>query len=199
MPAQLTRTRKRNPQRPREQAVLHRISTNERNLTGKVEIAEGLTASSASKRAREHLLTRRAEGQLCLYPLSLTTTDPIKESETFTMIVWLCHAAEHKGEPALSRRSIQKNSACDKQHPMVVDMNGHSLRIEETAQNQVANAIHIGNNKHVKLQTAVPTLPADHQGVEYRHAGCERNLRRCKRPPRDRRACRHRRCTRQGR
>ena len=135
-------------------------TTNERNLTGKVEIAEGLTASSASKRLENITFDAASgKGSYVYTPLSLTTTDPIKESETLTYDrLALATQPNTKGNRVVSALYTE-NSAYDKQHPMVVDMNGHSLRIEANSTNQVANAIYIGNNKHVKITNSGASAP----------------------------------------
>ena len=135
-------------------------TTNERNLTGKVEIAEGLTASSASKRLENITFdSASGKGSYVYTPLSLTTTDPIKESETLTYDrLALATQPNTKGNRVVSALYTE-NSAYDKQHPMIVDMNGHSLRIEANSTNQVANAIYIGNNKHVKITNSGASAP----------------------------------------
>ncbi|MFC2729260.1 MAG: autotransporter outer membrane beta-barrel domain-containing protein, partial [Centipeda sp. (in: firmicutes)] len=127
-------------------------TTNERNLTGKVEIAEGLTSSSASKRL-ENITFDAASGQgrYVYTPQSEATTDPIKESETLSYDRQALATAPNTKGGRIVSGLYTDNAAYDKQHPMVVDMNGHSLHIEANSKNQIASAIHGGNNKYIRI------------------------------------------------
>ncbi|WP_308578450.1 autotransporter outer membrane beta-barrel domain-containing protein [uncultured Selenomonas sp.] len=127
-------------------------TTNERNLTGKVEIAEGLTSSSASKRL-ENITFDAASGQgrYVYTPQSEATTDPIKESETLSYDRQALATAPNTKGGRIVSGLYTDNTAYDKQHPMVVDMNGHSLHIEANSKNQIASAIHGGNNKYIRI------------------------------------------------
>ena len=127
-------------------------TTNERNLTGKVEIAEGLTSSSASKRLENITFdTASGQGRYVYTPQSEATTDPIKESETLTYDRQALATAPNTKGGRIVSGLYTDNTAYDKQHPMVVDMNGHSLHIEANSKNQIASAIHGGNNKYIRI------------------------------------------------
>ena len=127
-------------------------TTNERNLTGKAEIAEGLTTSAASKRIEDITFDgTTGQGSYVYTPQSEVTTDPIKESETLTYDRQaLATQPNTKGNRIVSALYTD-NTAYDKQHPMVVDMNGHSLHLEANSRNQIASAIHGGSNKSIRI------------------------------------------------
>ena len=127
-------------------------TTNERNLTGKAEIAEGLTTSAASKRIEDITFDgTTGQGSYVYTPQSEVTTDPIKESETLTYDRQaLATQPNTKGNRIVSALYTD-NTAYDKQHPMVVDMNGHSLHLEANSKNQIASAIHGGSNKSIRI------------------------------------------------
>ena len=127
-------------------------TTGERNLTGKAEIAEGLTTSAASKRIEDITFDgTTGQGSYVYTPQSEVTTDPIKESETLTYDRQaLATQPNTKGNRIVSALYTD-NTAYDKQHPMVVDMNGHSLHLEANSRNQIASAIHGGSNKSIRI------------------------------------------------
>ena len=127
-------------------------TTSERNLTGKAEIAEGLTTSAASKRIEDITFDgTTGQGSYVYTPQSEVTTDPIKESETLTYDRQaLATQPNTKGNRIVSALYTD-NTAYDKQHPMVVDMNGHSLHLEANSRNQIASAIHGGSNKSIRI------------------------------------------------
>ena len=127
-------------------------TTGERNLTGKAEIAEGLTTSAASKRIEDITFDgTTGQGSYVYTPQSEVTTDPIKESETLTYDRQaLATQPNTKGNRIVSALYTD-NTAYDKQHPMVVDMNGHSLHLEANSKNQIASAIHGGSNKSIRI------------------------------------------------
>ena len=127
-------------------------TTGERNLSGKAEIAEGLTTSAASKRIEDITFDgTTGQGSYVYTPQSEVTTDPIKESETLTYDRQaLATQPNTKGNRIVSALYTD-NTAYDKQHPMVVDMNGHSLHLEANSKNQIASAIHGGSNKSIRI------------------------------------------------
>ena len=127
-------------------------TTSERNLTGKAEIAEGLTTSAASKRIEDITFDgTTGQGSYVYTPQSEVTTDPIKEAETLTYDRQaLATQPNTKGNRIVSALYTD-NTAYDKQHPMVVDMNGHSLHLEANSKNQIASAIHGGSNKSIRI------------------------------------------------
>ena len=127
-------------------------TTNERNLTGKAEIAEGLTTSSASKRVENITFNETTgQGSYVYTPQAEMTTDPIKESETLTYDRQALATAPNTKGGRIVSGLYTDNTAYNKQHPMVVDMNGHSLHIEANSKNQIASAIHGGNNKYIRI------------------------------------------------
>ena len=127
-------------------------TTGERNLTGKAEIAEGLTASAASKRIEDITFSETSgQGSYVYTPQSEVTTNPITESETLSYDRQaLATQPNTKGGRVVSALYTE-NTAYDKQHPMVVDMKGHSLHLEANSKNQIASAIHGGSNKSIRI------------------------------------------------
>ena len=100
-------------------------TTNERNLTGKAEIAEGLTTSSASKRL-ENIAFDETTGQGGYKYTQEISTDPITESETLTYDRQAIATKDATYKVALYAGKSEYNHT----NPMVVDMNGHSLYLE---------------------------------------------------------------------
>ena len=127
-------------------------TTGERNLTGKAEIAEGLTTSAASKRVENITFdTASGQGSYAYTPQSEVTTDPIAESETLTYDRQALAANPNTKGGRIVSALFTDNNAYDKQHPMVIDMNGHSLHLEANSKNQIASAIYGGNNKSIQI------------------------------------------------
>ncbi|WP_156804657.1 autotransporter outer membrane beta-barrel domain-containing protein [Selenomonas sp. F0473] len=127
-------------------------TTGERNLTGKAEIAEGLTTSAASKRIEDITFdTASGQGSYVYTPASEVTTDPITESETLTYDRQAIATQPNTKGNRIVSALYTDNTAYDKQHPMVVDMNGHSLHLEANSKNQISSAIYGGNNKSIRI------------------------------------------------
>ena len=127
-------------------------TTGERNLTGKAEIAEGLTTSSASKRMEDITFDGTSgQGSYVYTPQSEVTTDPIKESEMLTYDRQAIATQPNTKGNRIVSALYTDNTAYDKQHPMVVDMNGHSLHLEANSKSQISSAIYGGNNKSIRI------------------------------------------------
>ena len=127
-------------------------TTGERNLTGKAEIAEGLTTSAASKRIEDITFDgMTGQGSYVYTPQSEVTSAPITESETLAYDRQALATQPNTKGGRIVSALYTDNTAYDKQHPMVVDMNGHCLYLEANSENQIASAIYGGNNKNIKI------------------------------------------------
>lgn len=135
----------------------------EKNLTGKVEIAEGLTASSLSKRM-ENVTFKKEDGQgQYLYTSAtdelvgpITTSEDINitrkaEADGSVRIVW----TEPNAVNGKYVSTLYSENSTSKQNPMVVDLNGHNLNLKANSAGKIAAAVYVGNNQYININGGV--------------------------------------------
>jgi len=135
----------------------------ETNLTGKVEIAEGLTASSLSKRM-ENVTFKKEDGQgQYLYTSAtdelvgpITTSEDINitrkaEADGSVRIVW----TEPNAVNGKYVSTLYSENSTSKQNPMVVDLNGHNLNLKANSAGKIAAAVYVGNNQYININGGV--------------------------------------------
>ena len=135
----------------------------ETNLTGKVEIAEGLTASSLSKRI-ENVTFKESNGQgQYLYTPAIdelvgpiTTSEDINvtrkaEADGSVRIVW----TEPNAVSGKYVSTLYSENSTSKQNPMVVDLNGHNLDLKANSAGKIAAAVYVGNNQYIHINGGV--------------------------------------------
>ena len=129
----------------------------EKNLTGKVEIAEGLTAQSASKRIENMTFKKEnGQGQYVFTPEEdkppVSDEGPIKKTTTLTKdrtVTWSEASAENK---YVSTLYTEKHTS--RQKPMVVDLNGNNLTLNAESADNIAAAIYVGGNEYIDIKNA---------------------------------------------
>ena len=127
----------------------------EKNLTGKVEIAEGLTAQSASKRIENMTFKKEnGQGQYLFTPAEdeppVSDEGPIKKTTTLTKdrtVTWSEVSADNK---YVSTLYTEKHTS--KQEPMIVDLNGNNLTLNAASANQIAAAVYVGGNEYIDIK-----------------------------------------------
>ena len=127
----------------------------EKNLTGKVEIAEGLTAQSASKRIEDMTFKKEnGQGQYLFTPSEdeppVSDEGPIKKTTTLTKdrtVTWSEVSADNK---YVSTLYTEKHTS--KQEPMIVDLNGNNLTLNAASANQIAAAVYVGGNEYIDIK-----------------------------------------------
>lgn len=135
----------------------------EKNLTGKVEIAEGLTSSSLSKRM-ENVTFKKEDGQgQYLYTSAtdelvgpITTSEDINitrkaEADGSVRIVW----TEPNAVNGKYVSTLYSENSTSKQNPMVVDLNGHNLNLKANSAGKIAAAVYVGNNQYININGGV--------------------------------------------
>ena len=135
----------------------------EKNLTGKVEIAEGLTASSLSKRM-ENVTFKKEDGQgQYLYTSAtdeivgpITTSEDINvtrkaDADGSVRIVW----TEPNAVSGKYVSTLYSENSTSKQNPMVVDLNGHNLDLKANSAGKIAAAVYVGNNQYIHINGGV--------------------------------------------
>ena len=129
----------------------------ETNLKGKVEIAEGLTAQSASKRLEDMTFKKEnGQGQYVFTPEEdkppVSDEGPIKKTTTLTKdrtVTWSEVSAENK---YVSTLYTEKHTS--RQKPMVVDLNGNNLTLNAESADKIAAAVYVGGNEYIDIKNA---------------------------------------------
>ena len=136
------------------------FTTGEKNLAGKVVIAEGLTASSVSKKAGD--ITFKAEngqGSYVVEDLGPVTSGPIKKSETLKADRTVFNKEPDRaiGKFISAVYNVDRNTT--KQKPMVVEMNGYDLTLRTEGMKydmrRTAN-IYVDSNAHINIMNSDP-------------------------------------------
>lgn len=136
----------------------------EKNLSGKVEIAEGLTASSLSKRIEDVTFKEsNGQGQYLYTPVEdekktgpITTSEDISvtrkaEADGSVRIVW----TEPNAVGGKYVSTLYSENGTSKQHPMAVDLNGHNLGLKANSAGKIAAAVYVGNNQYIHINGGV--------------------------------------------
>ena len=138
-------------------------AANGNNLALTVKVGEGLTTSSTARTytksdgLRYNTATGQADYAYTPVPEPLPTTE-IKQTKTltknYTASATEAHAKDDGGNPIVSAL-YPGASSYDKTTPMVVDMNGHTLRLEALSSEKLARAISLSPNSAVEIKNDV--------------------------------------------
>ena len=130
------------------------------NLALTVKVGEGLTTSSTARTytksdgLRYNASTGQADYVYTPVPEPPPTTE-IKQTKTltknYTASATEAHAKDDGGNPIVSAL-YPGASSYDKTTPMVVDMNGHTLRLEALSSEKLARAISLSPNSAVEIK-----------------------------------------------
>jgi len=128
-------------------------TTNERNLTGKVEIAEGLTAQSASMEVGDITYkTDNGQGQYEYTPAedvpdtsAITNSTTLQKSRVAT-------ATEANAEAGKYVSALYSENTTSKAEPMIIDMNGQDLTLVAASTSKIASGIFAGTNQYITIK-----------------------------------------------
>lgn len=125
----------------------------ETNLAGKVEIAEGLTASSLSKRMEDVTFKKEdGQGQYLYTPAQDEIVGPITGPEKETADRNAKGTAPNAKQGNVVSGMYNKSTPTTKNNPMIVDMNGFNLSIAAESGNEIADAVYVGNNDYITVK-----------------------------------------------
>ncbi|WP_371378531.1 hypothetical protein [Sporomusa aerivorans] len=125
----------------------------EGNLTGKVEIAEGLTAQSAS---RTETITYKegGQGQYEFTP----AVEPEKGAITKNTVLTedrLAEATEKNAQgpsSSLLVSALYSDANTSRTNPMVVDLNGHNLTLNAAGDQAILAGLYAGTNQYIEIK-----------------------------------------------
>lgn len=125
----------------------------ETNLAGKVEIAEGLTASSLSKRMEDVTFKKEdGQGQYLYTPATDEIVGPITGPEKETADRNAKGVSPNAKQGKVVSGMYNKSTPTTKNNPMIVDMNGFNLSIAAESGNEIADAVYVGNNDYITVK-----------------------------------------------
>lgn len=125
----------------------------ETNLAGKVEIAEGLTASSLSKRMEDVTFKKEdGQGQYLYTPAQDEIVGPITGPEKETADRNAKGVSPNAKQGKVVSGMYNKSTPTTKNNPMIVDMNGFNLSIAAESGNEIADAVYVGNNDYITVK-----------------------------------------------
>lgn len=125
----------------------------ETNLAGKVEIAEGLTASSLSKRMEDVTFKKEdGQGQYLYTPAQDEIVGPITGPEKETADRNAKGVSPNAKQGKVVSGMYNKSTPTTKNNPMIVDMNGFNLNIAAESGNEIADAVYVGNNDYITVK-----------------------------------------------
>lgn len=125
----------------------------ETNLAGKVEIAEGLTASSLSKRMEDVTFKKEdGQGQYLYTPAQDEIVGPITGPEKETADRNAKGTAPNAKQGNVVSGMYNESTPTTKTNPMIVDMNGFNLSIAAESSNEIADAVYVGNNDYITVK-----------------------------------------------
>lgn len=125
----------------------------ETNLVGKVEIAEGLTASSLSKRMEDVTFKKEdGQGQYLYTPAQDEIVGPITGPEKETADRNAKGTAPNAKQGNVVSGMYNESTPTTKTNPMIVDMNGFNLNVAAESDNKIADAVYVGNNDYITVK-----------------------------------------------
>jgi len=137
-------------------------AANGNNLALTVKVGEGLTTSSTARTytksdgLRYNTATGQADYAYTPVPEPPPTTEITKTktlTKDYTASTTLANAREDGGNPIVSAL-YPGSGAFNKTTPMIVDMNGHTLRLEALSSDKLARAISLSPNAAVEIRNA---------------------------------------------
>ena len=135
----------------------------EKNLTGFVKVAEGLTSSEAVLKTGDITFKNdNGQGRYLYTPATDEIVGPITTSEDINVtrkaeadgsvrIVW----TEPNAVSGKYVSTLYSENSTSKQNPMVVDLNGHNLDLKANSAGKIAAAVYVGNNQYIHINGGV--------------------------------------------
>ncbi len=127
----------------------------EGNLTGKVEIAEGLTAQSAS-RTESITYKTGGQGQYAFTPAVEQEKGAITKSIVLTEDRLAEAMTKNAQGPSSSLivTALYSDANTSKSNPMVVDLNGHNLTLNAGGDEAILAGLYAGTNQYMEIKNA---------------------------------------------
>ena len=125
----------------------------EKNLTGFVKIAEGLTSSEAVLKTGNITFKKdNGQGQYLYTPATDEIVGPITGPEKETADRNAKGVSPNAKQGKVVSGMYNKSTPTTKNNPMIVDMNGFNLSIAAESGNEIADAVYVGNNDYITVK-----------------------------------------------
>ena len=125
----------------------------EKNLTGFVKIAEGLTSSEAVlKTGNITFKNDNGQGRYLYTPATDEIVGPITGPEKETADRNAKGVSPNAKQGKVVSGMYNKSTPTTKNNPMIVDMNGFNLSIAAESGNEIADAVYVGNNDYITVK-----------------------------------------------
>ena len=125
----------------------------EKNLTGFVKIAEGLTSSEAVLKTGNITFKKdNGQGRYLYTPATDEIVGPITGPEKETADRNAKDVSPNAKQGKVVSGMYNKSTPTTKNNPMIVDMNGFNLSIAAESGNEIADAVYVGNNDYITVK-----------------------------------------------
>ena len=125
----------------------------EKNLTGFVKIAEGLTSSEAVlKTGNITFKNDNGQGRYLYTPATDELVGPITGPEKETADRNAKGTAPNAKQGNVVSGMYNESTPTTKTNPMIVDMNGFNLNVAAESDNKIADAVYVGNNDYITVK-----------------------------------------------
>ena len=125
----------------------------EKNLTGFVKIAEGLTSSEAVLKTGNITFKKdNGQGRYLYTPAADELVGPITGPEKETADRNAKGVSPNAKQGKVVSGMYNKSTPTTKNNPMIVDMNGFNLNIAAESGNEIADAVYVGNNDYITVK-----------------------------------------------
>ena len=125
----------------------------EKNLTGFVKIAEGLTSSEAVLKTGNITFKKdNGQGRYLYTPATDEIVGPITGPEKETADRNAKGVSPNAKQGKVVSGMYNKSTPTTKNNPMIVDMNGFNLSIAAESGNEIADAVYVGNNDYITVK-----------------------------------------------
>ena len=125
----------------------------EKNLTGFVKIAEGLTSSEAVLKTGNITFKKdNGQGRYLYTPATDELVGPIAGPEKETADRNAKGVSPNAKQGKVVSGMYNKSTPTTKNNPMIVDMNGFNLNIAAESGNEIADAVYVGNNDYITVK-----------------------------------------------
>ena len=125
----------------------------EKNLTGFVKIAEGLTSSEAVLKTGNITFKKdNGQGRYLYTPATDEIVGPITGPEKETADRNAKGVSPNAKQGKVVSGMYNKSTPTTKNNPMIVDMNGFNLSIAAESDNEIADAVYVGNNDYITVK-----------------------------------------------
>ena len=125
----------------------------EKNLTGFVKIAEGLTSSEAVlKTGNITFKNDNGQGRYLYTPATDEIVGPITGPEKETADRNAKGVSPNAKQGKVVSGMYNKSTPTTKNNPMIVDMNGFNLNVAAESDNKIADAVYVGNNDYITVK-----------------------------------------------